>query len=212
MKPPLTLTERDQTLLKALVLRVRLFSQRQIMDHWFGDVANTRRRLNRLAQHDWLQRDTVLARPTPALQTPLVSWKPGQAVPNAAHVAWQCQNRWRKRPVRQCVVWIATEKASRTFGGTGRGSLKHRTQATHDLGVAAVWLRFRGLSPPLAEKWQGEDLLAWTRRGEKLPDAFLVNSNGGIDWVIEFGGDYDASRVTAFHQDCASRNLPYQLW
>ena len=212
MRPALSLTERDQTLLRALVLRVRLFSQRQIIDHWFGDLSNTRRRLSRLAQYDWLHRDVVLARPTPLLSAPLVSGKPGQSAPEATQVAWQCQNRWRKRPVRQCVVWIATDKTAQAMGGSRRGSLKHRTQATHDLGVAGVWLRFREISPLLAETWHSEDLMAWMRRGEKLPDAFLLNPAGAVDWVIEFGGDYDAARVAAFHQDCAERNLPYQIW
>ena len=30
--------------------------------------------------------------------------------------------------------------------------------------------------------------------------------------VLEFGGAYDAARVERFHEDCAERRLPYQLW
>jgi hypothetical protein len=110
------------------------------------------------------------------------------------------------------VAWIATEKASQIFGGAQRGELKHPLQATHDIGVAAVWLRLREIAPQWAMAWRGEDLLAHTRLGEKLPDAFIVDKNEKVLWVIEFGGSYDARRVKAFHEDCAARDLPYQLW
>ena len=212
MSAELHLTERDRLLLQALVLKVRLFSQRQIVEHWFGDLSNTRRRLKRLAHAQWIQRIVVLARPTPELELPLFSWRPGHAAPDCGQVAWQCQQRWRRRPARQCVAWIATEQASQRFGGTARGSLRHPTQATHDLGVAQVWLRFLRANPALAAAWHGEDLLASTRRGEKLPDAFILGDQNTVTWVIEFGGDYDAGRVNTFHQDCAARQLPYQLW
>ena len=54
--------------------------------------------------------------------------------------------------------------------------------------------------------------MANLRVGEKRPDAFIVNVQGQVESVIEFGGDYDRSRVEAFHRDCAERNLPYELW
>ena len=84
------------------------------------------------------------------------------------------------------------------FGGTARGELRHPTQATHDLGVAAGWLRLHQVAPKWAAAWRGEDLLAHTRRGEKLPDAFIVDDDAELD--------------EAFHQDWVSRNFPYQLW
>lgn len=213
MTDSLHLTHRDRSILQALVQKVRLLSQRQIVDHWWnGEVANTRRRLKRLASHDLVTRITVQARSLPALESPLISWRPGDSAPDFGQIAYRCQNRWRLRPTRPCSVWLATEVASQAFGGVGRGELKHPTQATHDLGVAAVWLRLNEVAPQWATAWRGEDLLAHTRRGEKLPDAFIVDDSEQVVWLIEFGGGYDAERVEAFHQDCAARGLPYQLW
>jgi hypothetical protein len=54
--------------------------------------------------------------------------------------------------------------------------------------------------------------LAHTRRGETLPDAFIVDEEHEPLWVIEFGGAYDAGRVQEFHEDCQVRQLPYQMW
>ena len=209
----LQLTDRDREIVQALVQKVRLFSQRQIADHWWnGELPNARKRLKRLAKGELLGRESVQARPTPVLDSPLLSWSPDEPEPECGPVAYQCQQRWRVRPTRPCTVWIATEHGSQLFGGVRRGELKSPMQATHDLGVAAVWLRLREVAPAWAAAWRGEDLLAHTRRGEKLPDAFIVDQDERVLWIIEFGGGYDAQRVRAFHQDCASRRLSYQLW
>jgi hypothetical protein len=196
-----------------LVQKVRLFSQRQLVDYWWnGEQPNARRRLKRLAQCGLIARMTVQARSTPVMKSPLASWQPGESAPDFGQIAYRCQQRWRIRPTRPCSAWIATEKASQIFGGVQRGDLKNALQATHDLGVAAVWLRLRECASQWATAWRSEDLLAHTRRGEKLPDAFIVDEAGQVIWVIEFCGGYDAERVKAFHQDCVSRELPYQLW
>jgi hypothetical protein len=213
MSDVLHLTARDREIVQALVQKVRLFSQRQIVDHWWnGELANSRRRLNRLADRKLLHRMVVMARPAPAFESPLITWRPGEIAPDFGKIAYRCSARWRSRPARQCVVWLATELASQVYGGKARGELKHPAQATHDLGVAAVWLRLNQVSPQWAVAWRGEDLMAHTRLGQKLPDAFIVDDREEVIWVIEFGGGYDAERVAAFHQDCVSRNLPYQLW
>jgi hypothetical protein len=207
------LTNRDREISQALVQKVRIFGQRQVADHWWGgELANCRRRLKRLAQNGLLARITVQARSLPALESPLVSWQPGDAAPNFGQVAYRCQQRWRCRPTRPCTAWIVTETGAQLFGGVRRGDLKHAMQATHDLGVAAIWLRFREVAPQWAAAWRSEDLLAHTRQGEKLPDAFLVDQAEQVLWVVEFGGSYDAQRVQTFHQDCVTRSLPYQLW
>ena len=171
-------TERDAAIVQALVLKVRLLSQRQVVDSWWNaDVANSRRRMGRLVEQQLVQRTTVLARPAPVMEAPLVNWKPGDTSPNFGQVAYRCQERWRMRPARLCVVWFATNRASQIYGGPERGELKHPSQATHDLGVAAVWLRLRQVAPAWAASWKGEDLLAHTRVGEKLPDAFIVDQS-----------------------------------
>jgi hypothetical protein len=210
---PLHITDRDRELLQALTQKVRLFGQRQVADHWWdGALPNARRRLKRLAALEFVERITVHARSLPMLDAPLVSWCPSDIAPDFGQVAYRCQQRWRSRAMRPCVAWIVTETGSQHFGGVRRGSLNHPTQATHDLGVAAVWLRLHEVAPEWATAWRGEDLLAHTRQGEKLPDAFIVDESDRVIWVIEFGGGYDADRVQAFHNDCVARGLPYQLW
>ena len=209
----LTLKRRDHELLQALAHKVRLFSLRQIAEHWWSDeIANARRRLRTLARAQLVLPITVAARTLPPIEAPFVVWKPGQPVPDFGRIAYQLQSRWQRRAVRSVTAYIATQHAVQLYGGKARGELKHPLQATHDLGVAAVWLRLHAHAPEWAAAWRGEDLLAHTRRGEKLPDGFIVNDAGATTWVIEFGGAYDRARVLDFHADCASRNLPYQIW
>jgi hypothetical protein len=209
----LSLTRRDAEVVQALVQKVRLFSQRQLAAAWWhGDMGNARRRLGQLRWAELVERIDVQARTLGCMSQPLVVWQPGQMAPNFGQVAYQCQSRWQRRALRSCAAWIATVRSAQLFGGASRGELKHPTQASHDLGVAAVWLRLRATAPTLAESWRGEDLLAHSRHGAKLPDAFIVDNDERVTTAIEFGGAYDAIRVREFHEDCDHRGLPYQLW
>ena len=90
MSDALHLTPRDRAIMQALVQKVRLFSQRQIVDHWWnGELANSRRRLKRLADRNLLQRSFVMARPAPAFESPLVTWRPGDAAPDFGKISYQ---------------------------------------------------------------------------------------------------------------------------
>jgi hypothetical protein len=210
---PLHFTDRDRELLQALSQKVRLFSQRQVAEHlWNGELANARRRLKRLEQAGLVTRLTVHARSLPPIETPLLSWRPHEVAPDFGALAYRCQHRWKSRAVRSTTAWIVTEAGARAFGGVGRGELTRATQVTHDLGVAAVWLRLRQVAPQWATAWRGEDVMAHTRLGEKLPDGFIVDEQGQIAWIIEFAGAYDTDRIRTVHQDCVERELPYQLW
>lgn len=76
-----------------------------------------------------------------------------------------------------------------------------------------MYLQFCRSRPADAKRWIGEDLLAASRRGEKLPDAVLASApEARPELVLEFGGAYDARRIELFHEDCAEQQLPYELW
>ena len=206
-------TSRDSEILSALTQKVRLFTLRQITAHWWnGELANARRRLRVLAEVQLVQRTTVRARTLPLLEWPVTEWSPGRPSPDFGSVANNLQKRWKRRPVRSLTAFVATPRAVRFLGGSAREAVKVSTQATHDIGVAQVWLQFATVDPPQAAAWRGEDLMAHTRRGQKLPDGFLVDADGTPVAVVEFGGSYDTRRVRDFHLDCASRDLPYQIW
>lgn len=213
MSVQITLTDRDEELLKALVMHVRLFALRQVADHWWnGELANTRRRLRQLMSVGLLISAQVQARPIHRLTGPIFEWKPGHQAPDFGPLAHQLQTRIRRIPVRSINAFMATDRAAKLVGGVSRGELKHPGQATHDLGVAAVWLHLSRHEPQRAAMWVGEDLMARHCIGDKRPDAFLCDASGAITGVVEFGGDYDRSRIEGFHEHCASHRLPYQLW
>ena len=209
----ITLTERLHDLLTASVQKVRGFSQRQAAERWWiGDLANARRALRKLEDVDLLFSAEVLVRPILQLDGPIFKWKPGDKSPNCGQMAHLCQSRIRRIPVRMTRYFVATERAARLFGGRCRGKLTHPAQATHDLGVTAVWLHLSRICPEMATGWLGEDMLSHTRQGQKCPDAFIVDSHGTVSSVVEFCGDYDRERIQSFHEDCVERGLPYQMW
>jgi hypothetical protein len=207
------LSERDDEILGGLATQARLLSLQQIAVNWWeGEVANARRRLKQLGDVQLIERIEVRVRSLPPLIEPVATWRPGATVPDFEATAYRLQSRWHSLAVRGCSAYIATERAARIYGGKNRGQLKHPLQATHDLALSQIWLQLRRTAPDWAKAWRGEDLLAHTRQGEKCPDAFIVNETEQVVCVVEFGGQYNAERVREFHEDCATRGLPYQIW
>lgn len=206
------MTDRDRDILRALTISVRLFSQGQIAEFWFeGDKANARRRLRQLVDGDLAARITVRAKPLPPMETPVITWRPGDPVPNVGQAANTLCHRWTGRCPRTVTAYVATEKAGQMFGVHTNGELKKPAQAGHDIGVAQIWLQLAASLPAWANAWRGEDVMSHTRRGEKLPDGFIVRDNKVV-CVMEYGGSYGKSRVREFHDDCSQRSLPYQIW
>src|SRR5262245_41287594 len=60
--------------------------------------------------------------------------------------------------------------------------------ARHDLHVTTIYLHMLRNRPADAEAWISEDLLAPSRRHQKLPDAMLQFADGRPSVVIEFAG------------------------
>ena len=211
MKKQPRFTDRDFTVLRALSLQVRVFGQRQLADAlWAGDIANARRRLHRFVEMGLIQRSVVMARPLPELLGPVFVWQPGHDDPDVSEIAFRLQSRWRYRALRSTVVYVPTEHTVKHFGGRKKAVMS--TQVSHDLGVSEVWLWFCINHPSYASAWRGENQIADAEPGQSLPDAMLVDRNDQPVMLIEFGGDYQADRIAAFHDDAVLRGLPYQIW
>lgn len=210
------LTDRDREILIALTHKVRLLSLEQIARTWWSDsgLATARKRLLLLTDPSFnpyvMQRMKLNAHPELSLCRPIFSWKPGDPTPPFGALSYRLKKRWDKAP-EPTTVYIASEKAARYFGGFG-GKLRRPLQATHDLHVAQIYLRFLKTEPTLAKQWVSEERFAPERRREKLPDAVLRDAAGNIILVIEFGGAYDPYHVEQVHLDCVTRSLPYELW
>ncbi|NNJ28115.1 hypothetical protein [Alienimonas chondri] len=214
----MTLTSRDAALLVALCAKIRVLSLPQIADAWWPEAADgkaaARRRLGKLAAADLVSRRRVPASPLPPMEAPVVAWKPDGPTPDCGAAAWTLQRRWAATGgPRASTVYLAGAAAAKIYGGASAGKLPAAYQATHDLGVSAMFLRLLRDNPPAAARWIGEDRLAPYRKRQKLPDAVLADGPGSEpELVLEFGGSYDKRRVAAFHQDCARRRLAYEVW
>ena len=210
------LTARDLEIVRTLSLKVRIFSLRQLASSWWKPTKvgqdNARRRLLAVCDAGLLECTEVMARPLPAIEAPVVTWRPGEPEPDLGSASWLLQSRWTEPP-RQTTVYLATKKGANRYGAPRRGELKHSLQATHDLGVSEVYLQLLRADPDAASEWVGEDTFASRRRGQKLPDAMLVPASGEEPrMVIEFGGAYARHRLESLHRDCQARDLPYQVW
>lgn len=211
----IALTARDAELLATLTLRVRCLSFGQVAEHWWGTgraaVTAARRRLALLADAGYLLSGEVLARPIVSVQQPLVVWKLDDPMPDFGPIAQILKSRLQGPP-SSIRVFAATARAVRQVGGNP-GRLPRRSETTHDLSLAAVYLLLCRTAPNRARHWVSEAELAarGEGRGQKLADALLVEP-GCPPTVVEFGGQYPKQKLAAFHADCAERGRNYEIW
>ncbi|MFO0887923.1 MAG: hypothetical protein U0790_02130 [Isosphaeraceae bacterium] len=209
------LTERDREILRDLTTKIRLLTFSQLAGNFWpqgeSGRVNARRRLGELVSRELLEKVQVVSHPLLELAAPIVAWRPGMPAPDAGEISHRLISRWQAEP-REMTVYLAGRKAIALFGASALGEIKNRYQVTHDLHVSEVYLYFRRTAPELARAWVGEEILAPSRKDQKLPDAILHDAEGRPRLVVEFGGKYPARRVAAFHGDCEIRGLPYELW
>jgi hypothetical protein len=215
MSPQTALTDRDSEILEVLATRVRCLSIKQVADHWWHESQdrqrNAKARLRKLVDDGWIHSVGILARPLPELTRPLVVWEPAQAMPSFAEIAYHLKTRFSAPVVTTPIVYAIRQAASRFGGQPGR--VPRRAEATHDLGLAQVFLKFLRENPARARRWIAEsDLVQGRPRSpQKVPDA-LIRTKSGKETAIEFGGEYTKEKLTAFHEDCAERGRSYELW
>jgi hypothetical protein len=216
----LTLTDRDRAVLACATGPTRLFSLEQAAATWWSGFASgivaARARLARLETAGLLVKRVFPTHPLLALDAPLVVWRPGDDLPDFGSISYRLQKRWNLGTV-PTTTYIATTLATKLMGGLRRGDkadgrLRHPLQATHDLHVAELYLRFLRSEPALAECWVSEEVLQKRNPGKKASDGALLDRAGEIRLAIEFGGSYRSRRVKSFHRECARKNLPYELW
>jgi hypothetical protein len=209
------LTDRDRAILRDLTTRVRVATRDQLTRTYWpaGEAAktNARRRLDAFVERGLLGQVRVVSHPMLPLERPVVAWCPGVPGPDARAVSALLKSRWRDEP-REMLAYLAGRKAITLFGAKALGEVKNAYQVTHDLHVSEVYFLLRRTEPQLADGWVGEEILAPSRKNQKLPDAILHDAEGRPRLVVEFGGKYPTARVRAFHVDCETRGLPYELW
>jgi hypothetical protein len=193
----------ERELLSALTLRVRVFSLLQIGRTWPKTIA----KLHVLEQHGLLSSFTAVAHPELPLAGPVATWRPGCETPEFSKVAYQLRSRWR-RSGTPTKCFIASRTAGRMFGGHG-GRFPRESEETHDIHLAAVYLRYRALWPALTPHWMHEEEIRRDRKLKrgKIPDAVLNKEK-----AIEFGGAYKKAKLVSFHKFCEGKNLQYEVW
>lgn len=199
-----------RVLLIALTHQLRLASDAQLQ-MLQGGKTNIVRSLRWLNRQGWLERQLVVVA-LPRIKNPIQKWRLKMEVPDFDSLAWTLIKRLRDAtPERMTVNW-ATEKTVRFLGGVG-GRLRQPLQIAHDLGVTSVYCRRHALKLR-SGIWVSEDLfrLSFAQPRSKIPDAVLLNDLGEVESAIEYGGEYSADRLRAFHRFCAKRGWPYQIW
>ena len=204
---------RDREILGTLTHKVGVLSLGQIARTWWSSsLASTAvKRMEGLQRAGLVVGVRFNVHPELELKEPLLTWSPGDVTPHFGFLAHRLQRRWNE-PCRPTLVYRATTLANQRFGGSGGSPIRSVHQVTHDLHVAALYLRWRTERPERASRWISEQRLASSRRGQVLPDALIKGSDGKPETIIEFGGSYRAPVLARKHAAFAEMNLSYELW
>jgi hypothetical protein len=189
--------------LGVLTLRVRVLSVLQIARTWPRVLAA----LKRLEAQGLVFSFTAVAHPELPLLGPVVAWRPGCEQPDFSKASHQLRSRW-KLPGKATKCIIASKAAGRMFGGHG-GRYPRESEETHDLHLAAVYLRYRLNHPALCSSWIHEEEMKRDRKQQRgrVPDAVINKTK-----VVEFGGAYKKEKLLSFHKFCETRGLEYEVW
>jgi hypothetical protein len=197
------LEDEARELLAVLTLRVRVLSFLQVARTWPKAVPG----LKRLERHGLVFSFTAVAHPELPLVEPVIRWNIGTELPNFGSASYRLRSRWNRPGVpTKCI--IASQAAGRMFGGHG-GRYPRECEETHDIHLAAVYLRFRSVSPGIAASWVHEEEIKRERRQRKgkLPDALVGKSR-----VVEFGGAYKKEKLISFHKFFEAKGFDYEVW
>lgn len=213
---PVRLAAREDELLALLTRRVRVLSLEQIVRTFYLDQVDAtryvQRRLRSLSLAGWITVHNKLAHPELPLAGPLFEWLPDDTWPEFGSLSYQLRRRWHL-PARTTTFVAATKLANRRIGGYVGGRQSRRSEVTHDLHLAAVYLWYRTYAPEQAKQWvsEQEQYALGGGRGNRLPDAIVRSSRSrGHDLIVEFGGAYSKRKLEEFH--AAMHHVPYQIW
>ncbi|MBS1816552.1 MAG: hypothetical protein JSU08_01345 [Acidobacteria bacterium] len=208
------LTRRDRELLETLARRVRVLSVSQVARTWWPDAEAPNRaalaRLRQLQRNSLITIESAFAHPELPLESPVATWLPSKRAPNFVETSRKVRSRWRGTAVPETIV-VITNQAAAEFGGYPSPALR-TDEITHDLHLAAVYLVYRRREPELARDWVSERIVRKTRPAAKgpIPDA-MIRASSTLR-VVEFAGAYSTERLQVFHEFCATRAWPYELW
>lgn len=208
------LTGRDRDLSAVLAAKVRIMSDDQIARTWWHMAEDPKRaarvRIMNLARSGYLVIERAPVHPELDFTSPMTSWQPGLEPPYFGALSNRLQKRWDKQPIMMTIV--AASRASASLLGRHGGRLSREVERTHDLHLARVYLLYRAQDPSLLKFWIFEEQLRQERgrTNEMLPDV-IIRADGNTR-ALEFGGAYSKQKLQAFHDYCAERRLPYEIW
>ena len=208
-----TWTLRELDIVDAHTRRVRMMTLTQMGHVWWPELVSQkpiRRELKRLRDGGLLWRTMINAHPRLAIKFPVSVWEPSQTEPDFQRVAERIRSRWRHCGEPTEVYWASSQAAN--LFGSGAGQLPNVLHRDHDLLLSEDYVFYRLRCADVVHRWASEDVFPKAGFRIKTPDAFLFDDSGKPMLVVESASKYGIRQIESFHQHCAERDLPYELW
>ncbi|GFO82166.1 MAG: hypothetical protein A49_17930 [Methyloceanibacter sp.] len=210
----ISLHPHEEEILIALTFRVPFLSEAQAAFTWWGSGsvarAKARRRFRALEQAGLIEQFVEFVRRDTPPREPLVVWRPGDPQPDLIALSSTLRGLSERGLVQRRLL-LGTAMAAELVGGRP-GRRPRRSEVSHDLRIADVFLIFRREFPGRARYWFHESAVPLRNRrfGEVVPDVMIVTKRRTT--VIEVAGEYSARHLAALHDHCRASGYAYELW
>lgn len=195
-------------LLRDLTVQVKFASLEQFARGWLGgDLAQAKEVILLFARLGLVERADIEVRAIDELSAPLFYWSPDNVDPSVDEFE-ELADRLARRLCGQfhpVTVYYPTRSTANLFGLRPRG-VGRPCEWTHDSLLTEVFVWYRTHRPAASVRWLAEGAMPmWGRQVKRMkdPDAFLIDSRGCIEQVIEVAGKYSVSHLRDFHRHCA---------
>lgn len=206
----MVVTRRDTEIVGALSRSVTVMTVEQVQRCWWPGAlscAACGRRIRELADRRLVVRRSLMAAPPVPLGGPLLSWSPGESLPDFGPILIQARRRIVGPPSSLAVVMGAP------MGAALVGGVVHEprpSDVTHDLLLAEVMLRIRIDEPEILRFWRRG---GGGRRGpgERIADAVLARPGRPLHLEV-VGSSYTQTKLVLLHRYFEGLKAEYQLW
>lgn len=207
---PMVLTQRDGEVVGTLARCLSVMTVEQVRRGWWPDArsaAACTRRLRALANQRLLLRRCLVAVSPVPLDGPLLSWKPGESLPDFGPPLIEARRRASGPPVALPVVMAAAAGAA-LAGGTAHEP--RPSDVTHDLLLAEAVLRIRTDEPETLRFWHRGGG-GRRRPGDRVADATLARPGRPLHLEV-VGSSYTRTKLVLLHRYFEANHAEYQLW
>lgn len=210
----MSVSEREPIVYTMLAEKVRGVGLNQLLGACFPNTSagriNGRRWVAERERVGLLETFSVIGKPVTDVEL-VYRGDAATPAPDFAELSRESCRRWDITPEPITVV-RASKRLRNIIGGPEQMRFRALGQVGHDLGTAAIYLKFLSEAPELLDAWLIEDEIEDPAYKEAKADAAILGVDGNVERVIEFASGYQAEKFEKIDRSFRPHGIPYEIY